>query len=185
VILVLPVLKILFKFIFRNQLSQQAMQCITRSRNPELVDQDHLTARVRHQYVMTQSAVAAVEQKLSKIPGAGMGAFAMEYMPKGTIVAAMEDGVIISAQDADEWESVELHCTVGLSTKYSMRDANLTYDYKPTWHWFNHRNSKFNLKPSALNGNVVWRTVRDVEVGEELTWQYNSPRNMRSAFSGR
>jgi hypothetical protein len=130
---------------------------------------------VPHQYVVSYLAVPEVEKKQSEIPGAGMGRFAMEYMPKGTIVAAMEDAVIITAQDADDWESVELHCTVGLSTKYSMRDAMLTYDYKPTWHWFNHRNSNFNLKPSALNGNVVCRTMHEVEVGEELTWQYNTP----------
>jgi len=160
------------------------MQCSTRSRNPELVDQDFLTARVRHQYVFNPSAVAAVEQRESKIPGAGQGAFAMEFMPKGTTVAGMEDGVIISAQDANEWESIEVHCTVGLSKNYSMRDRNLSYEYKPTWHWFNHRNSKFNLKPSALNGNVIWQTLRDVEVGEELTWQYNTPANMRGAFNG-
>ena len=51
--------------------------------------------------------------------------------------------------------------------------------YKPTWHWFNHRNKNYNLKASSLNGNVVWRTVREVDVGEELTWQYNTPRNMK------
>ena len=40
-------------------------------RNPYLVDHDPLTPRLRHQYVMTLSAVPEVEQQLSKIPGAG------------------------------------------------------------------------------------------------------------------
>ena len=111
-----------------------------------------------------------MEQKLSKIPGAGWGGFAKENMPKGTVVCAMERPVIITAVDANDWENSELHCTVGLSTSYSMRDANLTYEYKPTWHWFNHRDKNYNLKPSSLHGNVVWRTVREVEVGEEITW---------------
>ena len=160
------------------------MRCCTRSRNPDLVDQDYLTRIVPHQYVFSYLAVPEVEKRQSKIPGAGMGAFAKEDMPKGTIVAGMEAAVIITAEDADDWESGELHCTVGLSTKYSMRDDNLTHDYKPTWHWFNHRNNKFNLKPSAMNGNVIWRTVREVKVGDELTWQYNTPANMKGAFGG-
>ena len=160
------------------------MQCFTRSRNANLVDHDHWTPIARHQYVMTESAVAAVEQKVSNIPGAGLGAFALEDLPKGTVVCGMERPLVITAQDADDWESDELHCTVGLSKKYSMRDDNLAHDYKPTWHWFNHRNNKFNLKPSAINGNVIWRTVREVKVGDELTWQYNTPANMKGAFGG-
>ena len=125
-----------------------------------------------------------VEQRQSKIPGAGMGAFAQELMPKGTVVCAMERPVVITAEDADDYEQDEIHTTIGISKKYSMMDNMLSHEYKPTWHWFNHRNSKFNLKPSAINGNVVWVTVCDVEVGDELTWQYNTPANMKGAFNG-
>ena len=51
----------------------------------------------------------------------------------------------------------------------------------PNWYRMNHSsstskaNSGTNVKPSKINGNIVWKTTRRVQRGEELRYDYVQP----------
>ena len=130
----------------------------------------------------SMDALPRVFRKPSKIPGAGDGAFAGEDISQGTVVTMMEKPRYINREDAEEREDTDIYSTIMLSRDFSILDDNLTFEYAPTWYWFNHKSSKFNLKASAENGNVIWKAIRDIKEGDELTWQYDIQRNMHGAF---
>ena len=138
----------------------------------------NITYPARH----SSNAFPRVIRKRSKIPWAGQGAYAGEFIPQGTVVTMMENPRIINQQDAEGREDDDPYSTIMLSKEFSILDDNMTDEYAPTWYWFNHKSSKYNLKASAENGNVIWKANRDINEGDELTWQYDIPRKMSGAF---
>ena len=131
---------------------------------------------------MLHTLTRYVVRQRSIIRGAGEGAFAGEHIPKGTVVTMLERPRIINREDAEDRENTDIYSTIMLSKDFSILDDNLTDEYAPTWYWFNHKSSKYNLKASAENGNVIWKANRDINEGDELTWQYDDPREMSGAF---
>ena len=93
----------------------------------------------------SMNALPCVFRKRSKVRGAGDGGFAGEFIAKGTVVTMLESPRIINQEDAEDRENNDIYSTIMLSRDFSILDDNLTFEYAPTWYWFNHKSSKFNL----------------------------------------
>jgi hypothetical protein len=119
--------------------------------------------------------------KASTIEGAGQGLFAKQFLSKGTIVAAMQDPVLLPTQVWQQYEAT--HPDDYAVYVYHLRkyvwDRNKTAIWKKMNHHKRRRNAKMVLQVTDNNDkvkmiNATWIALRDIQQGEELLWDYGA-----------
>lgn len=109
---------------------------------------------------------------VSKIEGAGIGLFADEFIPKDTIIWEYTEGI-----DQVYTEEFINNCIEPLSSflkKYCFKFCGLYYLCVDNARFYNHSNN-----PNCYSSDFMFdqlgytRALRDIEIGEELTDNYN------------
>lgn len=83
------------------------------------------------------------------------------------------NGVFASGPiEVDEWQNIYGH-TVGTWNPYCFEGDPFFQPYAP-WCYLNHSEEPNCVAEEDENGNLYILAIRDIEVGEELTFDYNN-----------
>ncbi len=112
----------------------------------------------------------------SMIAGAGEGLFASRCIPRGDVVVSMVAPGRMLAKDWDTYCAAQNHPDDSgvYHRSHVVFDRTFTCARRPHWHYMNHSQTPNTFMKYRMH-NITWVALRDVGVGEELTFNYGKP----------